>query len=116
MYAAKLDRYLRIERPVVTGDGEYGPVVLSWVLVEEAWAEVRDILPSKGEAIAGGFDVAKRPARVRMRYRTDIDNTMRLVDPERNGRIMEVITLPAELGRREAIEFMVQEYTTRGDA
>ena len=99
-----------------TPDPEYGTEVLSWALVESAWAEVRDILPSKGESIAGGFDVGKRPARVRMRYRTDIDNTMRLVDPERNGRIMEIITLPAELGRREAIEFMVQEFTTRGDA
>lgn len=116
MRAAAFDRYVRIESPVRTLDPEYGTETLSWIPVSDAWAEVQDVLPSKAESIASGIDVSRRPARVRMRYRTDVTNMMRIIDLSRDNRILEIMTHPAEMGRREGIEFMVQEFSIRGDA
>lgn len=117
MPAGKFNRIVRVERPVAVVDPEYGTTITSWVPVSEfSRANVQDVLPSKGESAANGIDVSRRPARVRMRWRTDIDARMRLVFLDRENRIMEIVTEPAEFGDREAIEFMVVEYSVRGDA
>lgn len=109
--ASRLNRRVRIERPLpdtaLDGAGSG-----TWALVGEAWAEVQDALPSRGERLADGINIATRPARVRMRFRTDISSSMRLV---MGARIMQIITPPAELGFREAIEFMVEDYTSAGN-
>lgn len=109
--AGELDRFVRIERPVadtsLTGAGSG-----TWALVDEVWAGIRDMLPSRGERIADGISVATRPARVRIRYRDDINAAMRIVD---GARVMQIITVPAELGRREGLEFMVEDYSPAGN-
>ncbi|WP_370308334.1 phage head closure protein [Sphingobium abikonense] len=110
--AGTLDRRVRIERPVAAegfdaaGSGEWEPVIT-------VWANVQDMLPSRGERLAEGINVAARPARVRIRYRTGITPAMRFVIGER---IMQIVSGPAELGRREALEFMVEEYSPAGNA
>lgn len=109
--ARKLDRRVRIERPVpdtaLDGAGSG-----NWQLVAEAWANVQDMLPSRGERMAEGVNVASRPARIRMRYREDITPAMRIV---MGSRVMQIISLPAELGRRDGIEFMVEDYSPAGN-
>lgn len=117
MPAGKLSRLVRVEKRVDTIDPEYGTTTTAWAAVSPmSRANVQDVLPSKGESIANGIDVSRRPARVRMRWRTDIDATMRIIFLDRDNRIMEILTEPAEMGNREAIEFMVAEYSVRGDA
>jgi head-tail adaptor len=74
---------------------------------------VQDVLPSRSERLAGGINVASRPARVRMRYRTDITPNMRFV---MGDRIMQIVAGPAERGNREETEFMVEDYTSAGNA
>src|SRR3546814_9150042 len=69
------------------------------------------MLPSRGEKLADGINVASRPARVRMRFRTDVTPDMRFVI---DGRVMQIIAGPAELGHREGLEFMVEEYCPAG--
>lgn len=111
MRLGALNRRIRIERPVsdtaFDGAGSGG-----WTLVIEVWAEVKDMLPSRGDRIAEGINVSARPARVRMRYRDGITSDMRFVVA---GRIMQIVSGPAELGRREGLEFMVEEYRPAGN-
>ena len=120
--ASRLDRRIRIERPVADeafdGAGSGG-----WDLVVEVAAEVLDALPSRGERLADGLNVATRPARVRMRHREGIGPEMRfvlgakVVDDEvdySGARIMQIVAGPAELGRREGLEFMVEDYRPAG--
>jgi len=110
--AGSLDRRIRIERPVAdtaldgAGSGE-------WALVAEVWASVQDALPSRGERLAEGINVASRPARVRMRFRTDVTAAMRFV---MGGRVMVIIAGPAEIGWKDGLEFMVEDYSSAGNA
>lgn len=121
--ATRLRHRIRIERPVAdeafdgAGSGQWGPLPVDPVVA----AEIQDMLPSRGERLANGINVATRPARVRLRARTDIRPNMRFVqvfeDDEGNvtdGRIMQITAGPADLGR-EAIEFMVEDYSTAGN-
>lgn len=75
-------------------------------------ASVLDILPSKSEQLDETINIAKRPARIRIRYRDDITGTMRILY---RGRIMEIISGPVEIGRAEWLEMVAQEYSTAGD-
>lgn len=108
---SRTDKLVRLERPVAD-DSLDGAGSGTWALVDEVWAEIVDMLPSRGERLATGINLATRPARVRMRYRDDISNGMRLV---LGARIMQIITVPAELGRREGLEFMVEDYNPAGN-
>lgn len=121
--ASTMDRYVRLERPV-TDTSLDGAGSGSWALVDMIWAEIQDALPSRGERLANGINAVKRPARVRIRFHAELASDMRIVDgaTEVNGavdysraRIMQIVTLPAELGRRERQEFMVEEYRPAGN-
>lgn len=109
--AGELDRRLRIERPVAdtaldgAGSG-------TWQLVAEVWGSVVDALPSRGERLADGLNAAARPARVRIRFREGVTGDMRFV---MGARVMQIISGPAEIGRREGLEFMVEEYSPAGN-
>ncbi len=112
MKAGKLDRRLDIQRPVAddsldgAGSGTWEPVAT------KVWASVVDVPPSRGERLVDGITSTTRPARVRMRYRTGLSSDMRFV---MGDRIMQIVAGPAELGRREAIEFMVEDYSPAGN-
>jgi len=106
-----LDRRIRIERPV-SDESFDGAGSGSWEPVATVWANVQDALPSRAEKLGEGINMAARPARVRMRYRDDVTPNMRFV---MGARIMQIISGPAELGRREALEFMVEEYRPAGN-
>ncbi|QQV76525.1 head-tail adaptor protein [Sphingomonas aliaeris] len=109
--ASRYNRRLAIEKPVpntaLTGAGSG-----TWTAVGGVWAEVQDVLPSRGERFDGGINLATRPARVRMNYRTDITTAMRFV---MGSRIMQIISGPAEIGFKEEIEFMVEDFSLAGN-
>ena len=116
------NKRIRIERPVAD-DAPDGAGSGTWSLVATVSAQVTDILPSRGEKLADGINVASRPARVRIRYRADIniDASMRFLlirkqgDAEIIDRVMQIVAGPAELGFRERVEFMVEDYSTAGN-
>lgn len=103
---------IRIERPVPSSS-PLGAGSGDWVLVDEVWAEVMDTLPSRAEKLVTGINASARPARVRMRWRDDVKPNMRFV---MGTRIMDIVGGPAELGRRELLEFMVVDYGSAGNA
>lgn len=109
--AGELPDFIRIERPVADSSLD-GAGSGSWQLVDEVWAGVVDMLPSRGEKLAEGINVASRPARVRMRIRHDIDSSMRFV---MGDRVMQIIAGPAEIRQRSGVEFMVEDYSSAGN-
>ena len=115
--ASRLKDRIRIERPLAAS-GFKGAGSGSWETVQdEVSAEIEDVLPSRDERLTGGFTVATRRSRVRLRYRTDIKTNMRFVDitDGEDARVMQIIGGPAKLGR-ELVEFMVEDYSTAGNA
>lgn len=114
MQAGQLDHRLRIERKVITPHPDFGTEVITWAALATVWAEVQEVLPSKGEDQASGIRIAERPARIRMRYRSDVTSDMRLVHISRGNRLMKIIAPPVELGRRQGLEIMAADYSTEG--
>ena len=111
---------IRIERPVAD-DSFAGAGSGTWQQVAEAWAEVQDVLPSRGERVASGINMATRPARVRMSHRTDITPDMRFLLLRRRAgewiveRVMQIIAGPATIRQPYGVEFMVEDYSTAGN-
>jgi head-tail adaptor len=109
MRIAKLDRYVRIEQKSVVKDPDYGSEEITWVTYKNAWASILDITTKMQESTNSDLRQLKQPTRVQMRYDATIDVTMRLVVVD-TGRILNIVSQPAEIGRREAIEFMAENY------
>lgn len=110
--ARELDRFVRLERPVADGAFD-GAGSGSWALVEEIWAGIVDVLPSRSEAPTAVVNMSARPARLRIRYRDDVRPNMRFVDGDR---IMQVVSGPADIrGRQRMQEFMVEDYRPAGN-
>lgn len=116
----------QIERPIAD-DSLDGAGSGSWQFVDEVWVNLQDMLPSRGERMAEGVNVTARPARIRMRWRTDITSDMRiligrrLLDEEGNSvwhtdRVTQIVSAPAELGRRNGLELLVEDYQPAGNA
>ncbi len=108
-----MDTRIRIERKAVTRDAQYGTEVLTWAPFACVWAEVKDILPSRAERQAESIQIGRRPARLRIRYLAGLAADMRVII---DSRVHQIISGPATLGRREAMEFMVEEYSSEGAA
>lgn len=111
--ASKLSVRIRIERKSVNYDPQYGTEAVTWTPFACVWAEVKDILPSRAERMAEQIQIARRPARIRIRWLAGITPDMRVIIA---GRIHQIIAGPSMLGRREAIELMVEELSSEGAA
>lgn len=119
----RLRHRIRIERPEADTSFD-GAGSGAWVLVAEVWAHIEDALPSRAERLDDGINIAARPARVRMGYRSGITPNMRFVHrwatvdttiDYSGARIMQIVSGPAELGNRDGLEFMVEDYSTAGN-
>jgi head-tail adaptor len=102
-----------IERKTVAQDPNYGTEVVTWsALVSRIEANVQDVLPSKSESVANGIRVATRPSRVRIKYRADITSDMRVTIHGATDRVCQIVGGPAEIGRREWLEMVVEQYSS----
>ena len=110
MRIGKLDRFVTVQAKLVTQDPDYGSEIVTWVLHKHAWASILDVTTKMQESTNSDLRQLKQPTRVQMRYDASIDVTMRLVVAD-TGRILNIVSQPAEIGRREAIEFMAENYT-----
>ena len=111
--ASRLDTRIRIERKVVARDPQYGTEAVTWAEFATVWAEVKDILPSRAERLADSIQIGRRSARIRIRYLAGLSADMRIII---DHRIHQIISGPAMLGRRAAMEIMVEELSTEGAA
>ena len=101
-----LDRRVSVQQKSVVREGTYGGETVTWVALATVWAQVLESA-TDGEFVQDGTLAYARPTWVRLRYRSDIDPTMRLVLP--GGRILQ-ITGSAELGRRQFLELACKEW------
>lgn len=100
---------------LVDEGGGYGPTTPGWATFNGAAriaAEIQDQLPSKSESAADGIRISARPARVRIGYRAGITSDMRILIHGATDRVAKITAGPAEIGRRQGIEFMVEEYSS----
>jgi len=114
MQVGKLDRYIRIEKKTVTKDENYGSEIISWDTYKECWANVQDITTRMQESTNSDLRLLKQPCKVLVRYDPGINATMRIVMLDRDNRILQIVTKPAEIGRKEAMEFTAEDYSQNG--
>lgn len=113
MRGSQLDRRITIERKTVTQNQDYGTESIAWAaFASRIPAQVQDVLPSKSESTQQGLRIAVQPARVRIRYLSGIASDMRVVVHGATDRTMQITAGPAEIGRREWTELMVEEFSS----
>jgi len=109
----QLDRRVLIEKKSIAQDPEYGTEIVTWVELATVWANVQDAMPSKAEGVVQGLAVAVNQTRVRMRWRSDVDSSMRMVIYRPGPITYQIVGGPAEIGgRREYCEFMVERLSS----
>ena len=101
----------RIERHIVGTDPTWGTPTDTWETLAEVWCNVQDELPSRSEALKNGLSIATSRARLRIRYRTDVDSTMRVVLLPA-GQVYQIIAGPAVLGAKDGLECMLERYSS----
>lgn len=120
MRAGKLDRQILVEKKSVTQDPTYGTELVAWVPLstvsgqpEKYWAEVVDALPSRSEAVTQGLAVARNQVRIRFRYRSDVDSSMRITVYGPPDQAMQIVGGPAMVeGRKELTEVVCEKYSS----
>jgi head-tail adaptor len=115
MEAGNQDRRITLQRQQVL-DGEYGPQPTGeWEDVPRFVripAQVQDNLPSRSEQVQNGARLAERVARVRMRWTRGVTSDMRVIVHNDVDEVFQMSSPPAEIGRREWIEFVITEYSS----
>jgi SPP1 family predicted phage head-tail adaptor len=118
MRAGQLDRRISIERKVITQDSSYGTEVINWVplvaigspaVAVPLWAQVQDVLPSRSESVLQGLALARNQTRIRIRYRDDVDSSMRIKVHHATDIIYQIVGGPAMIGRREWLEMVCEK-------
>ncbi len=104
-----LNKRCRIEYKSVKQDPTFGTEQITWALLAVVWCNIQDVLPSRSEAIKNGIAIGSKQARLRMRFRKDIDSSMRVVA---DGVVYQFISDFAEMGQREYLEVMIEKYTS----
>src|SRR3954469_14580531 len=107
--AGGLQRKILIEKKSVTRDAVYGSELVAWVPLstvsgqpEWYWAEVQDVLPSRNESVTKGLPLGRNTTRIRMRWRADIDSTMRVkLRGDAANVVLQIIGGPAEIEGRK---------------
>jgi head-tail adaptor len=108
----KLNWRCTVERKSTTRDSNFGTAVIVWVTQCTTWVNVQDVLPSRSsEAVSNNLATVVQKVRVRMRRRTDIDSSMRLVINRPTAKTYQIVAGPAELDGKKYIEFLAEEFT-----
>lgn len=111
----KYNRRCSIDYPTTVTGGEFGPAPGPWQRLDTVWAEVQDVLPSRAEAVRQGLAQARNQTRIRMRWRSDVDSTMRIVVHGDSDVVYQIVGGPAEIGgRQREIEMVCEKFSTSG--
>lgn len=113
--AGKRDTLITFQERTATTDSNFGTKTYTWANLASnptEWAEVQDILPSRSENVSDEISLQRRPCRIRTLFRDDIDSSMRITF---EGRTVQIVGGPAELGRRDGLEMVCEEYSTEGE-
>lgn len=128
MQSGRFDRRATIERKAIASDPEYvapDPVYETekpvWIPIDgylpgsppvakKVWGERQDVLPSRSESVQQGLTVARNQVRWRMRWRPDIDSSMRITIHGATDEVFQIVAGPAEYGgRKQQIEMILEK-------
>lgn len=110
LHAGKLRHRVQIEYQSKTQDQDTGEMLVTWEPLETVWASIEPV--SAREFIASSTELSKVTTRVTIRYRDDIDASMRLYHAAKDQYYniegilsdkdsgLEYITLPCSQGVR----------------
>lgn len=108
----KRDTLVTFRSRVGTKNPSLGSMTYTWTDLPTnptSMASVLDMLGS--EKSADGLDMANRPCMIEMLYRGDITADMQVLA---KGRTMEIVRGPIELGRRDGLRLICQDWSTEG--
>jgi SPP1 family predicted phage head-tail adaptor len=114
------DTQITIEKRTSTPDAKYGTPVVTWTNLittgsGRIWAQVEDEQPSRSESVRGGIAMATNRAVVRIRYRNDIDSSMRVTIHRDTAVLYQIVGGPAQVGgRKQMLEMVCERYSTAG--
>lgn len=106
LQAGQLDRQVTIQRRAETRETALGSVQVTWPVLATVWAQVVESSTASDEAMRAGVQTFARPSKVRIRWRSDIDTTMRI---NHGGQLLQILGI-AELGRRQGLELACKEW------
>lgn len=112
--AGELNRRARFERATTTKDATTGAPVKTWAEIGTFWVSAIDTPPSRSEQVRNGLQQARQQTTLRMRWRTDVTPDMRVVLLGDSEVVMQIVGGPAMIGRREALELVLERYSTAG--
>lgn len=75
--AGKLRHWVELQKDVGAQDPETGEPIANWQTIAELWAEI--VMSSAREFIAASAEQSKVNGRMTIRYREDIDASMRIL-------------------------------------
>ncbi len=116
MNLGPLDRRIRVEQCTVGKDATYGAPTQTWSTFATLWASIEEDAGADDERSDKGLRIATRKARVTTRYVAGLTSAMRVVYLDRDNRVMQILSQPAELGRKDGLTFRVADFTTSGTA
>lgn len=122
MRAGQMDRRVTIEQKVVTQDAVYGNEVITWAPIayeagspsvsQKFWANVQDVQPSRSEAVKQGLTVARNQTRIIIRYRSDVNSSMRITVHYESDQVYQIVGGPAMIGRKAFLEMMCEKFSS----
>lgn len=119
--AGVLDRRILIEKKSITQDPDFGTEIVTWVplagtVQAPEWfpANVQDAMPSRAESVTLGLVVARNQTRIRIRYRDDINSSMRVtLAGDLINTVMQIIGGPAAIeGRKQFTEIVCERISS----
>jgi SPP1 family predicted phage head-tail adaptor len=103
-----LDRQVTIQQRTVARDATFGSEVPTWSDLATVWAKVSESSTQPGNrGQVERVDAYVRPTKVFIRWRADVDTTMRL---SYEGQLLK-IDGTAEIGRRQWLEMACAEWS-----
>ena len=97
----QLDRIITIQQQMTTRDS-FGSEIITWVDLDEVWASFRPQTATERFRNESNIVQATTTAAFRIRYRSDLDETMRIVHDGHEWDIQGII----EVGRRDKLDLI----------
>ena len=114
MNASPLKWLCSIEYKTTTHDPVYGSEVITWNVLATVRCAVVDALPNVSESAKEGLVQNINTVQVTMRWRSDVDSSMRLVINRPKPVIYQITAGPAEVGFRQGLTMTAQTFSSAG--
>lgn len=117
------DRLATFETPVRSIDAASGSEVVTWSplallsaspqVAEQFWVNLRDVKPSRSEAVQNGLQVARNQTVLTMRWRADVTSEARVTVHGDTDVVYQIVGGPAEVsGKKRELEMVLECFSS----